>query len=118
MNNKKIGLRIRSIRASKNLSQANVAEDLGITSGAYAKIERGETDASASRLMSIAEILEVNIRDFFEDQAVGKFMDTKPPYGFATKEEVETLSKQMQTLLKEFEKIRSALLQKKSVKKK
>lgn len=114
MSNKKIGERIRRIRAGKGLSQANIAEDLGITSGAYAKIERGETDASSSRLMKIAEVLEVNVIDFFEDVAANKFMEEKNPYGFATKEEVNNLNKNIQSLLREFEKLKSELNQKKS----
>jgi transcriptional regulator with XRE-family HTH domain len=116
--NKKIGERIRRIRAGKGLSQANVAEDLGITSGAYAKIERGETDASSSRLMKIAEVLEVNIRDFFEDVSANKVMEEKNPYGFATKEEVNTLSKNIQALMREFEKLKMELTSKSSIKKK
>ena len=114
----KIGERIYRIRRSKGLSQAHVAEDLGITSGAYAKIERGETDASASRLLSIAEILEVTIHDFFEDNATGKFMDDKRPYGFATKEDVEVLARNMQMIMKEIEKLKEELVEKKAVKRK
>jgi transcriptional regulator with XRE-family HTH domain len=62
---KTIGERIRRIRAGKGYSQANVAEDLGITTGAYSKIERGDTDANVSRLLHIAQVLEVHICEFF-----------------------------------------------------
>jgi transcriptional regulator with XRE-family HTH domain len=107
--NKKIGERIRRIRVIKNYSQANVAEDLGMTTGAYAKIERGETDANISRLFGIAEALEVNITEFFEDPRPPQLMENPNPYGFATKDEVQNLSRSIQTLLSEFEKLKMEL---------
>jgi transcriptional regulator with XRE-family HTH domain len=64
---KQIGYRIRKIRESKDFSQENVAADLNITAGAYAKIERGETDPSATRLIEIASILGVDVTAFFQD---------------------------------------------------
>jgi transcriptional regulator with XRE-family HTH domain len=103
-----VGDRIRKIRAAKGLSQANVAEDLGITAGAFAKIERGETDAPLSRLQQIAKSLEVNVSDFFEESISLK--DNKTNYGFATKEEVEHIvSKMMQSVLKEIDKLRAEI---------
>lgn len=62
-----IGQRIRKIRSNKDFSQAGMADQLGVTPGAYAKIERGETDPSVTRLFQIAEILEVPIYDLLED---------------------------------------------------
>jgi transcriptional regulator with XRE-family HTH domain len=104
---KTIGDRIRSIRASKGYSQANVAEELGITHGAYAKIERGETDPSAGRLAQIAKVLEVRVTDFFEDQSTHHLAAEEiKNYGFASKDEVESLAKLVQSLVKEFEKLR------------
>ncbi len=110
--NKKIGEKIRSIRAGKGYSQANIAEDLDITPGAYAKIERGETDANTSRLLQIAKILEVNITEFFEDSP--SFQDKQNDYGYAAKDEVRTLAETVQTLTKEIEKLREAQSQPKT----
>jgi len=110
-----IGERIRRIRASKGYSQANVAEDLGITSGAYAKIERGETDPSAGRLIQIADILQVRITDFFEEQVAAA--ERINSYGFASREEVESLTKVVQTLVKEVEKLRQDILPQRTSKK-
>lgn len=102
---KKIGERIRRIRAMKDYTQSNVAEDLGITTGAYAKIERGETDANVSRLLRIAEILEVNVCDFFEE-APTSVSEPKASYGYASKQEVDQLSQSIQQLLKEMERMK------------
>jgi transcriptional regulator with XRE-family HTH domain len=101
--NKQIGEKIRSIRASKGYSQANIAEDLGITAGAYAKIERGETDANTSRLLQIAKILEVNITEFFADPTTKEKQD--PGYGYATKEEVRSLSEKVDNLTGQIQKL-------------
>lgn len=48
-----------------------MAMELDITAGAYAKIERGETDPSATRLIQIAEVLGVDVAYFFKDATVG-----------------------------------------------
>lgn len=117
--NKQIGERIRRIRAAKGLSQANVAHDLGITGGAYAKIERGETDANASRLIRIAEVLEVNICEFFDEHYASRHvMEPRIPYGYATKDEMERLQRQMQTLLNEIERLKAKLDEKEEKEKK
>lgn len=65
---KAIGQRIRELRRSKDYSQENMAVELDITPGAYAKIERGETDPSVTRLIQIAGILEVDVASFFKEQ--------------------------------------------------
>lgn len=116
---KKIGERIRRIRAMKDYTQSNVAEDLGMTTGAYAKIERGETDANVSRLLRIAEILEVNVCDFFEEQPL-MVNEPRSTYGYASKQEVEQLSQSIQQLLQEMEKMKQQLQEngKKKAKKK
>ncbi|MFZ6025920.1 MAG: helix-turn-helix domain-containing protein [Bacteroidota bacterium] len=67
---KAIGQRIRELRRSKDYSQENMAAELDITPGAYAKIERGETDPSVTRLIQIAGILEVDVASFFREQSI------------------------------------------------
>jgi len=58
-----IGKRIRLLRTSKDMVQQEMADKLSITPGAYAKIERGETDPSITRLLEIANILKVDITE-------------------------------------------------------
>jgi transcriptional regulator with XRE-family HTH domain len=108
---KKIGERIRRIRVMKDYTQSNVAEDLGMTTGAYAKIERGETDANVSRLLQIAQILEVHVCDFFEDsRSASAGRESKGASGeYASRTEVDQLSKSIQTLLREIEKMKLEL---------
>ncbi len=104
---KKIGSRISRIRKSKDLTQANMAEELGMTTSAYSKIERGDTNPPVNRLVQIAKVLEVNIADFFEDRAQAAEEGNK--YGYASKEEVENLGRLVSILAKEIEKLREEL---------
>jgi transcriptional regulator with XRE-family HTH domain len=111
-----IAERIRIIRVSKRLTQENVADEIGLTHGAYAKIERGETDPNTSRLMDIAKALKVDVTVFFEDSSVPLAKEHKVSYGYASRDEVEFLRQKvdhmgstMQSILKEMEKIRQEI---------
>jgi transcriptional regulator with XRE-family HTH domain len=57
----KINEKIKFMRSLKSLTQEQVAYKLGITTHAYAKIERGETDVNFSRLQQIAEVMEIDL---------------------------------------------------------
>lgn len=107
MNSKKLGEKIRRLRAIKGYSQANIAEDLGITPGAYAKIERGEIDPNTARLYEIAKSLDVAVTEFFDDKSKAK--ETKPEYGFATKEELSDVMHALIKLTKAVERIEEQL---------
>ncbi|MDX1907139.1 MAG: helix-turn-helix transcriptional regulator [Bacteroidia bacterium] len=60
---KTVGDKIRFLRQSLELTQENVADALQMSSGGYAKIERGETDLSLTRLHQIADVLGVKASD-------------------------------------------------------
>jgi transcriptional regulator with XRE-family HTH domain len=55
----KPGQKIRMLRRLKGYSQEQVAGALGITQGAYGKIERGESEITLTRLDEIARVLQV-----------------------------------------------------------
>lgn len=116
MNSKKLGEKIRRLRAMKGYSQANIAEDLGITPGAYAKIERGEIDPNTARLYEIAKSLDVAVTEFFDDKPKAK--ETKPDYGFATKDELSEVMHAILKLTKTVESIEERLPKKKAAPKK
>lgn len=63
-----IGSRIRKLRINNDYTQETMANELDITAGAYAKIERGETDPSATRLFQIAKILKVDVIALLKDE--------------------------------------------------
>lgn len=89
--NNTIAYRIRKLRESKDYSQENMAGELGLSTSAYSKIERGVTDPSISRLSEIAKILEVEVTYFFEEK-VHKTEDPNKTYGFATRSDIEELT--------------------------
>lgn len=57
-----LGEKFRILRSIKGLSQENIAQMLGISLTAYAKIEQGKTDINYSRLVQIAEKLEIPLK--------------------------------------------------------
>ncbi len=50
----KIGNKLRLLRTEKGLRQEDMAEKLNLSVSAYAKLERGETDITLSRIEQIA----------------------------------------------------------------
>jgi transcriptional regulator with XRE-family HTH domain len=57
--------KLKLIRSFKSWTQEDIAEKLGISTHAYAKIERGETDVNLSRLQQIAEVMEIELSQLF-----------------------------------------------------
>lgn len=105
-----IGYRIRKLRELNDYTQDNMGAELGITAGAYAKIERDETDPSAKRLMQIAEILEVDVTYFFQNNASNqKMLDKTSSYGPASKYEFEQLTFLVESLKREIEIIKQEI---------
>lgn len=54
---------LRKIRKSKGISQADMADKLGITQDGYGKMERGHIEPSFERLEQIAEALKVSVQE-------------------------------------------------------
>jgi transcriptional regulator with XRE-family HTH domain len=61
-----VGRRIRIRRVMRELSQSNLADQLGLTYQQLQKYESGANRISASRLWQIAQILETPVGWFFE----------------------------------------------------
>ena len=61
MDNKKIGATIALLRNSKNMTQADLGERIGVSFQAVSKWERGETLADISILPSLADVLDSTI---------------------------------------------------------
>ncbi|RQO65992.1 XRE family transcriptional regulator [Pedobacter sp. KBW06] len=72
---KRIGETIRDIRESKKISQYAVAYSMGISQAAYSKIERGKTEAKASHLYLIADILNVSIYELLPPSSTNNGID-------------------------------------------
>jgi len=58
---KSIGDHIKQCRLALNLSQAEAAKKLNISTPAFCKIETGQTDLNISRLQQISKVFKVPI---------------------------------------------------------
>jgi transcriptional regulator with XRE-family HTH domain len=70
----KLGNKIRIFRQIKGYSQEAMAESLGISHTAYAKMERGESKITEEKLLKIATMLEVDTEDLknFDEKMIFK----------------------------------------------
>jgi transcriptional regulator with XRE-family HTH domain len=62
---KTVGENIRSIRKQKGLSMETVANDCEIEYRQLGRIERGEGNTTIISLFRIAEVLKVDVQQFF-----------------------------------------------------
>lgn len=60
--------KIRMMRELNQWSQEEMARKLNLSTGGYAKIERGETQLSVVRLAQIAKVLNVEIWEIMQDK--------------------------------------------------
>lgn len=59
--------KIRSLREMHHFTQETMADKLHISPSAYAKLERGEQKIYVEKLAQIAQIFNMDIKDFFSD---------------------------------------------------
>lgn len=64
-----LAFKIRRLRELHQLSQEDMAFELGISQPAYSKMERGVTDIAIYRLQKIANILNCSAGDLMEKSA-------------------------------------------------
>jgi DNA-binding XRE family transcriptional regulator len=65
---KRLGQRIRSLRASRGLSQDELAEKADLSPKHLGKMERGTVNASIDCVTSIAKALGMPVRDILETE--------------------------------------------------
>ena len=53
-------------RKAKGLTQAQVADALGVTKGAVSRWESGENFPRVDKLLAVAALYECDVRDFFK----------------------------------------------------
>jgi transcriptional regulator with XRE-family HTH domain len=77
-----LGTKIRKLRELKNFKQDHMAELLGISTNAYGKIERDETDVSHDRLEQIAKALDLTVTDIlnFDEKKIFNIMNNRDVY--------------------------------------
>src|SRR6195952_3795626 len=74
-----VGAKIRIFRMHRRVSQADLAEQIGVTFQQVQKYERGINRVGASRLSRIATVLNVSIGELFESPG-DKLADSTSPF--------------------------------------
>jgi transcriptional regulator with XRE-family HTH domain len=69
---RQLGARIRDARLAQKITLSALTKPTGLSAGFLSRLERGETNASISNLISISTALHIPLRDFFEDADVPK----------------------------------------------
>lgn len=57
---------LATIRKSKRLTQAQVADHLGMQRSAYAMLELGKASMAAHRILPLAKLLDIEVKDLLE----------------------------------------------------
>ena len=70
MNQEKIGKFISKLRKEKNLTQSNLAEQLGVSTNAVSKWERGICLMDMSLLKPLSELLDVSINELLYGEKI------------------------------------------------
>jgi transcriptional regulator with XRE-family HTH domain len=63
-----LGHKVRKLRKEQNLTQLDLARQVGITNGQISTIERGVSSPSISTLHKISNVLGVSMAEFFDDE--------------------------------------------------
>lgn len=90
---------IRNARLNKRLSQAEMAEKMGIAINNYSKLERGVTELNVSRLFEIADLLETNVVQLLGNDVMSKDNDENNIVYQSKIEELEKRVNELQSWL-------------------
>ena len=110
-----IGQKLHNIRLQKLLSQGEMAELLGVSTSAYARVERNETSIAFDDVLSFASKLEVPIQEFLPETITiynsnnthqgGGYVGTVINNYYATSDEVRNLILHVTALEKKIDEI-------------
>lgn len=73
-----IAKKLRTIREERDLSQEDVARQLGMTTGAYGSFERAKNLISVNHLIGLSRIFQVPITDFLPAHVVSNSEHNSP----------------------------------------
>ena len=74
-----LGNIIREARSRLGLSQRQLAERAGLSSGMLCLIEKGEANPSVQSLLGLADALALPLASFFDEHTTAKSEKTLPP---------------------------------------
>ena len=103
-----IGQKLHNIRLQKLLSQGEMADLLGVSTSAYARVERNETSIAFDDVLSFASKLDVPIQEFLPETITiynsnnthqgGGYVGTVINNYYASPDELRTLAQQVAEL--------------------
>lgn len=94
-----VAKKIRLERLKQNLSQQNMADELGITAAAYSNLERGVSDITITRLFEVSRILSKAPQWFIEEMPnSNEFADNNNIVESGMKHDLLILQKEMEFL--------------------
>ncbi len=64
---KKLGENLKKIRTSKNITQTEFAEKLGVDKSFVSNIENGKTNPTLSTITSLAKVLKISTNELFNN---------------------------------------------------
>ena len=79
--NEMLGSRIKALRIAKNLTQEQIADQIGISRQKYARIENGVNSITFDILSRIADVLDVTVGD------ITRVLDEVPAVAYRAGEE-------------------------------
>ncbi len=76
-----VGQKIRQIRKSRHLTQADLASKIGVTQSDLSRMENGEYKVGLDTLFRILQVFELSMSHFFEEPATdaGDVEEVAPP---------------------------------------
>ena len=83
--NELLGSRIKALRIAKNLTQEQVADQIGVSRQKYARVESGTNSITLDILSKVAEILDVTVGD------ITRVLDETPVVAYRTESSSEKI---------------------------
>jgi transcriptional regulator with XRE-family HTH domain len=97
MENLKIGHKIKKLRELKNLTQEHMAKSIGISQGAYSRMELGETEITYTKLEKISEELGMKPEEIiaFNESLVFNVMNNQTGNGLVNNSQMSDAEKHL-----------------------
>lgn len=80
LSKKDIGARVRSLRDARDMTQARLAQALGLTQSNVSAMERGDRGVTIHQAVKLAKILGVTVDELLTGTRVGVPKDARPRY--------------------------------------
>ena len=85
------GIKIKSARLERGLTQMKLAEKIGISYQQLQKYENGSSDLSLNRLRQFAKVLNLPISYFIDEQSASLVSEPEISYGILSSEELKLI---------------------------